>query len=284
MKRFMKASLIMAFVLMCCLSAIYAAPAYEIGPGWRLASQGNINWPTVFMGFMNENKGITVGARGECYYTDDSGNTWHLANNQSLCRWGLDILGDSIAWSCGNGGHIRFSKDGGKNWTPMADCGFPANLISFFDLTNGWVGSQQMNRIAATSDGGAHWNPINTPSDFNQMAAIAMLSATSGYMLVQELEASMLYFTQDSGNTWLKQGAVCQGTLVTPTMRFFDSSQGVIIGNVNGKIMSFITADGGKTWRAENVFSKVCIPFLTRDGKILTLLGLDNVYYVLTRK
>lgn len=284
MKRFVKASFLMVFVLMCCLSAIYAAPAYKVGPGWRLAVQGNLNWPTLFMGFMNEEKGITVGPSGECHYSDDSGKTWPLANNQSFCRWGIDILGDSIAWSCGNGGHIRFTKDGGKNWTAMTDCGFPANLISFFDLTTGWVGSQRINRIVVTSDGGAHWNPINTPSDFEQMSGIAMSSATSGYMLVQELEASVLYLTQDSGNTWLKQGTVCQGTLAAPTIRFFDSTQGMIIGNINGKIMGFITADGGKTWRKENVFSKVCTPFLTRDGKTLTLMGLDNEYYVLTRK
>lgn len=284
MRKLIRASLIMSFALMFSLSPIHAAPAYEVGPGWRLALQGTISWPTNFMGFMNEKNGITVGPSGECHYTDDSGKTWPRANNQSFCRWGIDILGDSTAWSCGNGGHIRFTKDGGKNWDKMTDCGFPANFISFFDLTTGWVGSPSMNKIVATSDGGAHWNPIDTPSQVNQMSGITSLSATSGYVLIQEPEASVLYLTEDGGKTWQKQSTVCQGILGIPTIRFFNSKQGIIIGSTKGKMMGFLTDDGGKTWRTENVFSKICIPFLTRDGKTLTLLGFDNIYFVLIRK
>lgn len=284
MGKLIKVSLLMVLVLVFGLAPVSAAPDYEVGPGWRLALQGNVSWPTTYIGFMNEKNGITVGPRGECHYTDDSGKTWPLANNQSFCRWGIDTLGDETAWSCGNGDNIRLTKDGGKNWDKMADCGFPAHFISFSDLTNGWVGSSTMNKIVATSDGGANWNLIETPDPVNQMIGIFSLSAVSGYALFQEPEASVLYFTVDSGRTWQKQGVLCQGFIATPVIRFFDAGRGMIIGNTKGKAMGFITADGGKTWRAEQVFSKVGTPFLTRDGKTLTLMDLDNVFYVLVRE
>jgi Uncharacterized protein related to plant photosystem II stability/assembly factor len=174
------------------------------------------------MGFMNEKHGITIGANGECHYTDDGGKTWQRANNQSACRYGMDNLDDSIIWSCGNYGNIRFTKDGGKNWDKLADNGFSANLISFRDLQNGWIGSPSANKLVATTDGGMHWNPFDTLSLINLISGIAQLSATSGYVLVQEPDASVLYLTED----------------------------------------------GGKTWRTGNVFSKICMPFLTRTAKL----------------
>jgi photosystem II stability/assembly factor-like uncharacterized protein len=282
MKRFKKASFITAFVMMFCLSSIQAAPADMAGPGWRLAFQGTINWPTNFMGFMNEKDGITVGANGECHYTNDGGKSWPRGNNRSHCRYRIDTLGDSIAWSCGNV-HARFTQDGGKNWEQMADPGFSAEYISFIDLTTGWIGSS-LNNLVVTNDAGAHWSPIETPGQSNQMSGIALLSATSGYVLIQEPDASVLYLTEDCGKTWQKQSTVCQGTLPILTMRFFDSRQGIIIGSSERKMVGFITVDGGKTWRTESVFSKVSVPYLTRDGKTLTLLDFDNVYYVLIRK
>jgi photosystem II stability/assembly factor-like uncharacterized protein len=117
------------------------------------------------------------------------------------------------------------------------------------------------------------------------ISGIALISAISGYVLTQGSKASVLYFTQDSGKSWQKLSTVCQGTLFSPTIRFFDNRQGIIIGCTKGKLVGFITADGGKTWQTENIFSKSCITFLTRDGKTLTIMNfIDNNYYVLVRE
>jgi photosystem II stability/assembly factor-like uncharacterized protein len=282
MDKLIKMGFMMFFLLIICLSPIYAVSDITIGPGWRLAFQGNTDWPTNFIGFINEKKGMTVGSNGECHYTEDGGKSWLYTYNQSQCRC-LDFLDDTTVYSCGAVGHIRFSKDGGKNWDKKSDCENAPNFISFCDVTTGWAGVS-INKLFTTADGGDHWSPIETPGKPNPMSGITLLSATSGYVLIEEPEGSVLYLTEDGGKSWQKQSTVCQESLFCPAIRFFDSGQGVIIGSTKGKVQEFRTMDGGKTWQSETIFSQTAVPFLTRNGKILTLLGFDNSYYVLTKR
>jgi hypothetical protein len=61
-------------------------------------------------------------------------------------------------------------------------------------------------------------------------------------------------------------------------MRFFDSQQGMIVitAIVDGKaqVTAFHTRNGGQTWTREIVPAGYGIPYLSRDGKTLTLFSL----------
>ena len=93
-----------------------AAPAEPTG-SWEVVFETEpLPHKATAIGFLNENFGITAGYAGEVHYTVDGGISWPLAANSSMCRFGLDILDDKVAWTIGNGGNVRLSKDGGRTW------------------------------------------------------------------------------------------------------------------------------------------------------------------------
>lgn len=83
---------------------------------WEKVFSRNIKHSHFYDGFSTETNGITVGYGGKCYYTEDGGQSWKEAVNESACRFGMDINGEKTAWHCGNGENINYTEDGGKTW------------------------------------------------------------------------------------------------------------------------------------------------------------------------
>ena len=107
---------------------------------WEIVRQLEVEHRTTVVGFHDESFGITVGYAGAVYYTVDGGETWTKANNTSACRFGLDIVVKSVAWHIGNGGQLRVSTDGGKNWEAVTDLSDKrvSSSTSFIDTKTGY--------------------------------------------------------------------------------------------------------------------------------------------------
>lgn len=251
--------------------------AEEKAGQWKQAFQVEAKHSTYYAGFLNDTQGITVSYGGEVHFSKDAGKTWPRAINNSWCRFGLEIVDANVAFHCGNKGHVRMSVDGGETWDEVADFGDmepdQCRFLSFADPKTGWIASPF--RIAATHDGAQSWTEFDMPEASKNIAAINLRTANDGYIL--DLSGK-LFMTGDAGKTWSERmvplnGLVLQ-TLKCPTaaMRFSDANHGTVVVASTGKILSFLTADGGKTWTKSVVSDKLFgFIFLTKDGKTLTI-------------
>jgi photosystem II stability/assembly factor-like uncharacterized protein len=167
--------------------------------GWAPVLECKITLPAYFVGFLNEDFGIALGAKGEINYTGDGGQTWTEGANGLKWRYCLDIVDENTAWSGGYGGSVYTSGDGGKTWTRVSDINLVIDHhnIDFVDDTTGWVATRL--RLAGTRDGGQIWTEIPLPEGADGVAAICLRTPENGYLLSRD---GMLYFTADGGATW----------------------------------------------------------------------------------
>jgi photosystem II stability/assembly factor-like uncharacterized protein len=244
----------------------------ESKPVWTKLADLEIKHSAYTVGFLNQTYGITAGFNGECHYTMDGGKTWPKAENHSLCRYGLEIVNENIAWNCGNGNSVRLSKDGGRTWIAVTDCGLVGTQLSFINEQTGWIANA--NFVVATNDGGVNWARLDLPT--KTIGTIALLSETVGYVL--DKNVPVLYATKDAGKTWATQKLDIEEAPNSPVMRWLSPNQAIIVGfsTSQRKEIALVTLDGGKTWQREVIGDKLGAPFLSKDGKILTLLALNN--------
>lgn len=253
------------------------------GEQWEVLIPRDIEGVKVRMAaFHNENFGVWGGAGddGAQHYTLDGGKTWTMAKTGG-CMFSVDIVNTSIIWqSCLSG--TSLTTDGGKNWKVIAkDVGGMGSILAFADEKTGWVGSGD--RFKMTTDGGAIWKALTLPGDVTAVAAISLRTPADGYLLDKN---GILYITQNGGKTWES----CSLGLENPTIlgfgsgswinetpqaavRFMDADRGLVVlgleGNTN--LIALRTVDGGKTWKEETVPAGSGKPFISRDGKFLTV-------------
>jgi photosystem II stability/assembly factor-like uncharacterized protein len=267
-----------------------AAPA-QAASAWKVAQQVKVKHATTVAAFLDDTLGITAGYAGEVHYTTDGGQTWPRAQNASMCRFGVDIVNQNLAWHVGNGGNVRVSTDGGQKWTAVANLssGGISQFISFVDAKAGWAANQTT--LWATADGAQKWAKVALPEGAKNLVEIALRTANDGYLLD---EAGVLYITQDGGQHWsfqvleLKEGAMALVKLPhSAAMRFLDADHGLIIASLAGggtsKLVALRTADGGKTWQKEDMAVPASIGslYLTHDGATLTIFDTSNQVTVL---
>jgi photosystem II stability/assembly factor-like uncharacterized protein len=250
-------------------------------PVWQVVAESTISHKATVVGFNDASFGITAGYAGELHYSRDGGASWPRAVNNSYCRFGLEIVDDQVAWHCGNAGHVRRTLDGGKTWRPVTGFGpgEPAHcrFLSFVSDTTGWAATRVL--LGTTTDGAQTWNERALPEGIGNIAAIAVYAPGQGYLL----DASgALFASTDDGVTWAALPAVDLGGLsiresTSPTvaLRFFDAQNGLLVVSAikdsAGVMAAFRTADGGQTWTSEVLPVPFGTPFLSRDGRTLTI-------------
>jgi photosystem II stability/assembly factor-like uncharacterized protein len=258
---------------------VAAVGARATGP-WQIVLQREIKRSTIMAGFLDEDRGITVGEYGEVYYTADGGDAWFGATSGSAHVLALDIVDEKVAWQCGRR-TVRLTVDGGSNWEAVEEHSFgqtPCRYLSFLDAKTGWIASAD--RIRATTDGGVSWTSVSLPSGVWQIAGIALRTPTSGYLLDTH---GVLHITHNGGRSWFSRplGLTEEPStmLLYPSgaaIRFFDSSHGTIVlslvGGGKGKTVALHTSDGGRSWQKEDVPVDFGVPYLTRDGLFLTIV------------
>ncbi len=264
------------------MSVLIVGAVLAVAQGqWEVAIPKAINGVKVRMAaFHNETFGVWGGAgdEGAQHYTTDGGKTWTAAKTGG-CMFSVDIVDMNTIWqSCLSG--TSLTVDGGKNWNVIAkDVGGLASILAFADARTGWVGKGVA--FKKTTDGGSTWTDLTMPKNVTAVAAISLRTPTHGYLLDK---SGALYMTEDGGKTWKS----CSLGLVNPVIlgfnndwvetpqaaiRFTDANHGLVVLGLEGKanIIALRTADGGKTWKEESVPAKLGKPFISRDGKFLTV-------------
>jgi photosystem II stability/assembly factor-like uncharacterized protein len=255
------------------------------GP-WKVIRQSVYEQSAYQAGFLDDSFGIMVGYDGAVNYTDNGGQTWSKGNNTSYCRFGLDIVDRQTAWNCGNGGHVRMSTDGGKNWQAVANFGSSepdqCRFLSFLDTRIGWAAAPQV--LGATTDGGSTWNTLTLPKGIKDVAAIALRTTTEGYLVDT---TGTVFVTNDSGQTWTTRSLgltenekLTIAKAPTAAIRFTDAQNGMVVFALKEGVFSTRTADGGRTWKRERVGIDYKTPtlYLAHDGQTLTAIdGLFNL-------
>ncbi|NLK87559.1 MAG: hypothetical protein GX279_08725 [Clostridiaceae bacterium] len=250
------------------------APEAEDTPlsesSWSIVLDTEISHPTNMAGFLNESFVITVGPYGEIHYSVDGGQTWPEGENESMCRFSLDIVDENIAWCGGAGNNVRSSVDGGKTWRALEDVdlgGGHAN-IDFIDDTTGWLAAQK--KLVATNDAGESWSELALPEGAKSIAAICLRTANDGYLLTHD---GLFCKTADGGAAWSSQDlemanyeivdtkqkpGLDKNNIALADISFSDENNGIIIfsGVSPGKgfkTWCLRTGDGGASWTSEQL-------------------------------
>jgi photosystem II stability/assembly factor-like uncharacterized protein len=270
----------------------------EESSAWEVVLQKEVEQPVRMPAFLNETFGITGGGTGagKTHYTTDGGDTWTMSEDSGGCIYGVEIVDDQTVWVCGRiagasfttEGGIRLSTDGAQTWGKRANYNPRPDLcqLSFLDTQTGWVAN--VGKLSVTTDGGETWQEITLPEGIATIAAISLLTPSEGYVVDYD---GNLYITSDGGANWSSQKTldlekygelklVPPSNLASVAMRFLDADHGVIVLNLIGggdnKVVALRTADGGQTWQEESVPAEIGVPYLSSDGKFLTLYGLLN--------
>jgi photosystem II stability/assembly factor-like uncharacterized protein len=270
-----------SLVLLIMIVAAGCTPAAEAPAApWEIMREIKVEHSTIVAGFLNDSFGLTAGPAGEVHYTTDGGQTWPQAENQSLCRFGLDIVNEKLAWNVGNGGQVRVSTDGGQTWQAVTTLMWAGNFISFIDAQTGWATSRR-STLWATNDGGQTWTEVTLPEGIGKFVGVSRGTANDGYLMDN---SGLLYITHNGGQTWTTESL---GPTDLPLMdiahgaaiRFFNTDHGIIVaclaGDGQSKVVAMKTIDGGKTWETEELPVKIGALFLSHDGTTLTVMR-DN--------
>jgi photosystem II stability/assembly factor-like uncharacterized protein len=178
--------------------------------------------------------------------------------------------------------NLSVSTDSGKTWKVVTGkAGGMGCILAFADAKTGWLGFGA--KFEMTADGGDTWKELALPKDVSKVAAISLRTPTDGYLVDG---AGVLHITKDGGKTWLSHSmglvnpsilGFSSGAFVNETpqaaVRFIDADHGLVVLGLSGKtsLVALRTADGGKTWKEENLPAELGKPYLSRDGKFLTV-------------
>ena len=178
--------------------------------------------------------------------------------------------------------NVSLSTDGGKTWKAVGEkAGGMGCILAFADAETGWFGSGT--KFEMTADGGATWKELALPEGVGKVAAIALRTPTDGYLVDGD---GVLHITKDGGKTWSSQSlgldnpkilGFASGAFINETpqvaVRFFDANHGLVVLGLSGEtgMIALRTSDGGKTWEKESLPGGLGKPYLSRDGKFLTL-------------
>ena len=178
--------------------------------------------------------------------------------------------------------NISVSTDGGQTWKAIADkAGGMGCILAFAYTKTGWVGSGI--KFQMTTDGGVTWEELVIPKDVSKVATISLRTPTDGYLVDGN---GRLHITQDGGKHWSSRSlgldnpnimGFASGAFVNETpqaaVRFIDADHGLVVLGLSGKtsMVALRTADGGKTWTEESLPAELGKPYLSRDGKYLTV-------------
>ncbi|CDM70451.1 Hypothetical protein CM240_3334 [Clostridium bornimense] len=229
-------------------------------------------------GFNDENFGITVGYAGESKYSTDGGKTWSEGKNSSLCRFGLAIINDKVAYSCGNGSNVRKTKDGGKTWEAIKDFGKSepnqCRYLSFINENEGIIASPE--QLGITKDSGKEWIDITLPKDIGNILGIFYSDKKVIYIVDSNKK---IYISKNAGDTWESKDLKADDMNTTVSsesalaIHFDDENNGRVFYYTSELVVkSVVTKDGGSTWKDEKV-QEVCgqAMFLSQDGKLLSV-------------
>lgn len=254
---------------------------------WSVIAEKEFDFPSYIIGYYNKDNALSVGYGGQIYYMDSESQDWPQATNQSMCRFGLDMVEGTegtVCYTCGNAGDVTRSTDGGKTFVKKTNFGSmepsQCKLLSFIDENTGVIASSK--RLAITKDGAETWTEITTAPE--KISAIRMESADKFYFIGEDLN---FYKTIDGGATWESTplNLPLGKEYLTEIQNFAFSVDGdntytVFCVEKETKLLkSYSTSDGWATC-IENTVAEFKAPnavlYLNHDGTVLTNTSVIN--------
>ena len=224
-----------------------------------------------------DSKGGTIfasGADATVIKSTNSGNSWSVIDYKIQTKSDVNsvfMVAANTYYSCGGGGFIRKSTDGGATFTfqinPML-----ADLykIYFFNNNLGWAAGRDNNVVLRTTDGGSSWQmPAGTTQSFNwtRTLEVAVFSSSGNVFALNNYNKSEIFITAhplgnsqkvlrslDFGNSWspiasLPFGYNTHGFIISQndSNKFLVLSDTGVNGNISGaKIIR--SSNYGSNW------------------------------------
>lgn len=278
--------------------SIFAIYKYdsENSKNWSIFKSIKIKDDIILGWFFNDNNGF-IGSKERIMYTTDGGNSWNPGfSKDKFYPYGIDFINENIGFIFGaqppTGGYgtNEKSEDGGKTWTHISENPLIFfNHVSFISPEIGWIA--RTNILQLTKDGGKSWTELVLPENRDSIIAITLRTMNDGYFLDMNLD---LYFTNDGGNTWVKNPlnlpnrySIQDPDFHRVSMRFYDENIGEIYlfqTKPEANWLNLKTIDGGKTWSSTKIPGYEGFVFLSHDGRYLSIVELTSNLLVLKRK
>jgi photosystem II stability/assembly factor-like uncharacterized protein len=157
----------------------------------------------------------------------------------------VEFIDQNVGWTCGKGGTILYTVDGGENWIHQ-DSPFGGWLynMAFISDQHGWIVGD-LGTILSTSDEGQNWEIIYT-SDTIQLKDIEFMNLQMGWTVGSTNSGKgIILQTKDSGINWeIQFYDTSNFTTDFNDLVFTSANSGWVIGD-HGILH---TNDGGQTW------------------------------------
>ncbi len=244
---------------------------------WDLVMQQTFDFKCHDALYFDEGKSIAIGYAGETHYLNPEDNSWPRSENQSLCRYGIDMVDENLCFVTGNS-NVTKSVDGGKTFVKKTDFKGSefATMVSFIDENTGIAASR--NVFGITNDGAETWNYFELQSD-KDIICIKMETADRFFYVDSSLT---LYITEDGGNSWTSSALnLPDGDNYVPAKKYIEitvdgenSYTVYCIQKGTFLLKSYSTNDGFATY-TENAMPllKVSGNYIHVEGNYLTLFN-----------
>jgi len=212
------------------------------------------------------------------YQTQDGGLSWtpvSLPQPHPLGICGISVVTDSVVYAYGRysgpAGYVK-TMDKGSSWAFVSLDSLAFGLIDghFFNKDTGFITAMGVDRkamILSTNNGGASWQICyhSTRSDSGRVWKIYFPSRSIGYGSVQyggsKFTSYNNYFvkTTDGGLHWIEYPFLANYN--EEGIGFINDSVGWLGGDDTRG--TYITTDGGVTWRDDATFGSLTPPYTT---------------------
>jgi photosystem II stability/assembly factor-like uncharacterized protein len=221
-------------------------------------TDGGLIWNPQFSGdlidklnsvfFTTPKIGWIVGDNNIMLKTTNAGDSWLKLDNGGYSIHFSDI---NHGW-IGMEGRVKFTTNGGDDWSTGIDNDMSHYSVFFIDSLNGWSAGEAdngffqriMGKIINTSNGGNGWwtNQINTIE--GSQRSVYFLDSLNGWSVGKN---GTIVNTVDGGDNWINQNSGISSTLNAVYFANFD--YGCAVGD-SGVILT--TVDRGENWSLES--------------------------------
>ncbi len=150
---------------------------------WRFSNPKQFGFVVQDIDFIDNTRGIAVGANGGIAYTTDAGINWSYGAFTFPNAAGLltstnfqdvHFISATTAYAVGTNGCVAKTINGGVNWSfvnnPLFNNAKNVNTVWFLNESKGYIGGQHNNtadlapKLYVTLNGGATWDSIAAPT------------------------------------------------------------------------------------------------------------------------